>query len=94
MGMTNEDLSPQLTRSGSTRYRITVEGVLGDQWSERLGGMRIVSRPRQHRKPLTTLSGRVPDQAALLGVLNCLYELRLKILSLESDANETIHGGQ
>ena len=72
--------------SGGGDYRITVEGSLSEQWSDRLAGMQISVRPRLHRKPLTILAGRVRDQAALFGVLNSLYELQLRILSVESTA--------
>jgi hypothetical protein len=32
---------------------------------------------------ITTLVGRLPDQAALIGVLNHLYDLGLALISLE-----------
>ena len=33
--------------------------------------------------PVTTLFGDLPDQAALAGVLNTLYDLHLAVLSVE-----------
>ena len=56
-------------------YRIKVHGSVPESWMDRLGGMRIVAAS----SALTTLEGRLPDQAALRGVLDTLYELRLPI---------------
>ena len=87
-----DDGWPQLRPGESASYRITAEGSLDETWSGRLGGMRIAVQRRENQKPVTTLSGQVPDQAALLGVLNSLYDLHLKILSVNCETgNETIH---
>ena len=79
--MANENW-PQLQPGKPASYRITVEGCLDEKWSGRLGGMQITTTPRGGQKPVTTLSGDVQDQAALMGVLNSLYELHLGILSV------------
>jgi len=71
---------PQLQPGKPATYRISVEGALDEKWSSRLGGMQIVTQERETENPVTTLSGQVPDQAALVGVLNSLYELHLGIL--------------
>jgi hypothetical protein len=73
---------PQLQPGKPASYRITVEGSLDEKWSGRLGGMQITTTPRGDQKPVTILSGQVRDQAALMGVLNSLYELHLGILSV------------
>ena len=54
-------------------YRITVQGIVPENWVNRLGGLQIV----EVSSTQTTLEGRLPDQAALKGVLDTLYELRL-----------------
>jgi hypothetical protein len=64
-------------------YRIEVEGHLPENWSDRLAGLRIRSRKRDDESTVTTLSGRMRDQAELSGVLNSLYELHLPILKVE-----------
>ena len=64
-------------------YRIEVEGVLDETWADSLAGMRISSRKRADQSTVTTLTGRLKDQAELSGVLNGLYELHLPILSVE-----------
>ena len=53
-------------------------------WSDRLGGLAITSREdAEFGGPVTTLEGRVLDQAALLGILNTIYEHRLPLISVE-----------
>ena len=65
-------------------YRITVEGVVPESWIDRLGGMEIVSVT----SAATTLKGRLPDQAALSGVLDTLYQWRLPLLKVSSLTQE------
>ena len=58
-------------------YRIVVEGHLGDDWADWFGRM-IVDL---HVTPMTTeLSVRVPDQAALHGILAGIRDLNLPLL--------------
>jgi len=64
-------------------YRIEVDGHLDESWSNRLAGMRITSRQRADQTTVTTLVGRLRDQAELSGVLNSLYGLHLSILKVE-----------
>jgi hypothetical protein len=64
-------------------YRICVLGWLDESWSGRLGGMTITRGQSAGHLPMTTLIGQVKDQAALLGVLNVLYELHLPLLSVK-----------
>jgi hypothetical protein len=64
-------------------YRIEVEGHLAESWSDRLAGMRITTRKRADQTTVTTLVGRLRDQAELSGVLNSLYGLHLSILKVE-----------
>jgi hypothetical protein len=65
-------------------YRIEVEGDLDESLSDRLGSMRITKRRREDQTAVTTLEGRVRDQAELSGVMNSLYELHLPILSVQN----------
>lgn len=69
-------------------YRIRVQGYLNDSWSDRLGGMRITTSSQGDQGLVTTIVGRVRDQAELAGVLNTLYELHLTLLSVEYLNNE------
>jgi hypothetical protein len=64
-------------------YRIEVDGHLDESSSDRLAGMRITARERPDQTFVTTLIGRLRDQAELSGVLNSLYDLHLSILKVE-----------
>jgi hypothetical protein len=72
--------SPVATFDGPARYTIRVEGHLSPDWSARLGGLGITTTPGG--VPVTELTGELRDQAALLGVLNALYELGLPLLAV------------
>lgn len=63
-------------------YQIEVQGKLDISWSDNLAGMNITSY-KQGDKDITTLIGRLSDQAALAGLLQSLYDMRLPILSVE-----------
>ena len=60
----------------SGTYEIHVVGALNVNWSEWLAGMSItVVRPTDDDAlPMSVLTGWLPDQAALNGVLNTLYD--------------------
>ena len=64
-------------------YRIEVEGQLAESWSDRLAGMRITTRNRADQSFVTTLIGRLRDQAELSGLLNSLYDMHQSILKVE-----------
>ncbi len=64
-------------------YVICIRGILAESWSERLGDMVITTDHSSEKGPVTTLKGRLRDQAALSGVLNSLYELHLPVLKVD-----------
>ena len=78
----NKDM-PCLSIDMPATYCIRVVGFVDQNWSDRLAGLEIVCDKRQGRKAVTTLSGTLIDQAALFGVLNALYDMRLPLLSVE-----------
>jgi hypothetical protein len=59
-------------------YRIKVRGIVPECWEDRLGSMEVVDV----KQKITVLEGWLPDQAALKGVLNTLYQLHLPLLEL------------
>lgn len=61
-------------------YRIGVQGVLDDSWSDMFAGLTITCNPTPGSGPITILNGQVIDQAMLLGVLSGLYNLGLCLL--------------
>lgn len=69
-----------LTMDGPAIYKIQVQGVLEDSWSEKIGGLLIEAIPESG---MTVIRGAIIDQAALSGVLNTLYELQLPVISVE-----------
>jgi hypothetical protein len=65
------------------RYRIRVRGELSASWASRLGDMAITVRQAASQQQVTTLTGEVSDQAALMGVLNTLYDMGFPLLKVE-----------
>ena len=65
-----------------TTFRIRIQGHLDATWSENLSGVSITAGIDDDVQ-VTTLAGRVADQAVLAGILNTLYELRFPLLSVE-----------
>lgn len=74
---------------GPAVYRIVVQGALGENWSDRLGGMTITITERGELRPHSTLVGNIRDQAELNGVIETLYGLHLPILKVETIEDET-----
>jgi hypothetical protein len=81
--MTDRPSVNYLTFDNSATYRIWVSGHLGASSSDSLQGMSIWPHPEEGRPALTVLEGELTDQAALVGVLNSLYEMHLAVLSVE-----------
>jgi hypothetical protein len=64
-------------------YRIMIQGQVAPSWSDRLQGMDIRQTASDSGNTISTLTGELPDQTALAGVLNTLHELHLSVLSVE-----------
>jgi hypothetical protein len=64
-------------------YRIRISEALDACWSDMVGGMSIRVDREEGKAPVTTLEGRLIDQAALSGVLNFLHEMGFSLLSVE-----------
>ena len=67
---------------GPANYRVVILGTVSEDWSRRLGGMEVTASSPESDEPRTTLEGRLPDQAALRGLLETLYALHLPILEV------------
>ena len=78
-------INEELSMHSPATYRIIVRGALDPSWSDRLGGMCISTMQSQHgeKDVESILEGRLPDQAALSGVLNALYELHFPVVSTD-----------
>jgi hypothetical protein len=63
-------------------YHIRIQGRLDESWSDHLSGMAISPMPEQEGSRETLLSGELADQAALMGVLNTLYDMGFPLISV------------
>ena len=61
-------------------YEIKIRGHLDQRWSEWFADLEIVHLPGD----VTLLSGPLPDQAALHGLLERIRDLNLTLISLAS----------
>jgi hypothetical protein len=59
-------------------YEIKIKGHLDPRWAESLAGLKLT----QLEGDGTLLSGLLPDQAALFGLLERLRDLNLTLLSV------------
>ena len=73
----------QLHRDTPATYRIRLQGKLDKNWSEYLDGMTIADAQATDWTPVTILTGQLVDQAALIGVLNSVYDLGFPLISVE-----------
>lgn len=74
-----------LSLSQPALYQIRVRGYLGDRWTGLFEGMTLASDAAQGT---TTLTGVVPDEAALHGILARIRDLGLPLLSLTRVTHE------
>lgn len=70
-------------------YRICVTGELESSWAERLWGMRSSPAAQSGEPEQTMLVGEVADQAALVGIINALYNTGHTVVSVERLTDET-----
>jgi hypothetical protein len=72
-------------KQSSVTYEIQIREYLDSHWADWLGGMTLTHTNQGE----TILTGVLPDQAALYGVLTCLRDLGLTLISVrrcEADA--------
>lgn len=63
----------------ATSYQLRVDGHLDDHWSAWFGGLTLT----HENDGTTSLSGLVPDQAALHGLLMKVRDLGIALISVE-----------
>ena len=71
---------PKLTVSAPATYQIRVKGLVGESWGDYYSGMTIDIDYAAGQRPVTTLTGQLQDQTALIGALTLLYSRCLPIL--------------
>jgi hypothetical protein len=64
-------------------YRIRVYGVASERWLSRNWNMTAMTFQRGAGMTTTEMVGKVTDQAALVGLINTLYDLGHVIISIE-----------
>jgi hypothetical protein len=78
-----EKYRPHSSMFEPATYRISALGTLDKKWSDYCGGMTIEHDIVLDQYPMTTLTGILADQAALIGILNSLYDMGYPIISVE-----------
>ena len=78
-----EKFRPSACMLEPATYRISILGILDKQWSNYCGGMKIKHDTVLQQYPVTILTGRLEDQAALIGVINALYDFGYPLLAVE-----------
>ena len=74
---------PPLAIDQPATYQIKVQGRLSENWSNWFDGLAVAAAETEGGPTLTTLTGRVADQAALHGLLNRIRDLGLPLLLVE-----------
>ncbi len=67
-------------------YQVRVKGYLSTSWEQELDHLTLCSEP----DGCTSLTGAVPDQAALHGLLARIRDLGLELVSV-NQVGQTIH---
>ena len=75
-----------LTQEKPAICRIQVRGRVSQRIANNVG--LSVSVSDEADRIVTTLSGQVADQAALMGILNGLYDMGYRLLFIESNLNQ------
>ena len=78
----------------STTYIIIIQGRLKDQWADWLNGTVIHIENRETTPAQTAITVCVPDQAALRGILNKLWDLNLTLIAVNLLNRQTEQNAQ
>lgn len=77
------------------QYRIQVKGMVDATWFDYYYDYMVLETGSDvGQRPLTTLTGSVPDQAALMSILNLLYDMRCPLLSVQYLPGNQVHEQQ
>ena len=90
--MAHQSISKCFSIAHPARYRIRVFGRIEQDWSDRLQGMSVTTVEAEGQETYSEVSGVLPDQAALMGVLDYLHNWRIPLLSVECVSAEPGNG--
>ena len=74
---------PEIQLDLPAHYHIYVTGILDSDWVERRWGMTSSTVEQRGEPDQTVLVGKVVDQAALIGVINALYNMGHTVVSVK-----------
>ncbi len=76
-------MSPKLSIDQPGSYCIRVSGILSERWAGYFEELTLSAEKDASGNPLIVLTGLLPDQAAVQGVLQKLYNLGFPLISVE-----------
>jgi hypothetical protein len=74
-------------------YNICLQGQIDPSWADSVNNMQIEITRAEGIGVVTTLSGELPDQSALAGVLNLAFMLGLTVISVNRSEMPLNHLG-
>ena len=63
-------------------YRLRVKGRLDPSWSDHFAGM-VIEHLEERGELTSIVTGQLPDQSALAGVINALVDMHHEVLSVD-----------
>lgn len=66
----------------ATKYEIQISGRLSQERAEWFGDMQVSVRRLPGGEAVSILTGEVPDQAALFGILSRIRDLGLRLIAV------------
>ena len=77
-------MNMRLTLDQAAYYSIQIQGTLDQDWADQFGELRVYTIQQEDPggATMTTVVGKVTDQAALAGLLNLLYSLQLSLIHI------------
>lgn len=68
-------------------YQIKVAGELDKSWSNWLGNIQVISENQEDGTVFTTITVYAADQSALFGILDCIRDLNICLISVTRAVN-------
>ncbi len=78
----NSNLISEIDISTPVDVSIEIKGILDKTMSEVLGGLSIRNSTISDKISISYVEGKVTDQAALIGIINTLFNMRFPIMNV------------